>query len=79
MKTKKIISYVVLALVAVFSIYEIVILSLNLASYTLDMTKSYASYIWGIVVFSLILISSLALIIYQAYLDYKKKYYVLKK
>lgn len=79
MKTKKIISYVVLALVAVFSIYEIVILSLDLASYTLDLPRSYASYIWGIIVFSLILVSSLALIIYQAYLDYKKKYYVLKK
>ncbi len=80
MKDKKfILKLVVLALIFVFSIYEITILSIDLATYNIECDKSMPSLISGLVLFSLILAITISIIAYLVYKKYQKKYYVLKK
>ena len=80
MKDKKfILKIVIMTLISAFSIYEIVMLAMDLACYSADCAKSQASLISGIVLFGIILAIALGIIIYLGVKKYQKKYYVLKK
>ena len=80
MKAKKfILEIVVMSLISIFSIYEIVILAMDLSKYSIECEKSMASLISGIVLFSIILLIALGIITYLLIKKYQKKYYILKK
>ena len=65
MKNKKfILEIVVMTLISIFSVYEIVVLGMDLACYSVECSKSMASLISGIVLFSIILAIALGIIIY---------------